>query len=189
MQREMGALLDVAVCAYGRVLHRLEGMPGVCRLLARTPKRSVIPLLRAFGAQVGSDADLELFLVAHNADPDFRNLRVGTGVHIGKQVLLDLRAPIIIEDRSTISMRAMLLTHLDVGQSPLIEQYPRTQAAVRVGAGAYLGAGAIVLPGVTIGERAVVAAGAVVTRDVPANTVVAGIPAAPMQGKPAAVSA
>ncbi|MEZ0540997.1 DapH/DapD/GlmU-related protein [Fibrella arboris] len=42
---------------------------------------------------------------------------------------------------------------------------------------AWIGAGATILPGVTIGENAVVAAGAVVSRDVPPNTVVAGIPA------------
>lgn len=42
---------------------------------------------------------------------------------------------------------------------------------------AWIGAGATVLPGVTIGENAIVAAGAVVSRDVPANTVVAGVPA------------
>ncbi len=42
---------------------------------------------------------------------------------------------------------------------------------------AWIGAGATILPGVTVGENAVVAAGAVVSKDVPANTVVAGIPA------------
>ena len=42
---------------------------------------------------------------------------------------------------------------------------------------AWIGAGATILPGVTIGENAIVAAGAVVSRDVPPNTVVAGIPA------------
>ncbi|MCF2442586.1 sugar O-acetyltransferase [Dyadobacter sp. CY345] len=42
---------------------------------------------------------------------------------------------------------------------------------------AWIGAGATILPGVTIGENGVVAAGAVVSRDVPANTIVAGIPA------------
>lgn len=42
---------------------------------------------------------------------------------------------------------------------------------------AWIGAGATILPGVTVGENAVVAAGAVVSRDVPANTVVAGVPA------------
>ena len=42
---------------------------------------------------------------------------------------------------------------------------------------AWIGAGSIILPGVTIGENAVVAAGAVVTRDVPASTAAAGVPA------------
>ena len=42
---------------------------------------------------------------------------------------------------------------------------------------AWLGANSTVLPGVTVGKNAVVAAGAVVTKDVPANTVVAGVPA------------
>jgi acetyltransferase-like isoleucine patch superfamily enzyme len=42
---------------------------------------------------------------------------------------------------------------------------------------AWIGAGATILPGVTIGENSVVAAGAVVTKDVPANNVVGGVPA------------
>jgi acetyltransferase-like isoleucine patch superfamily enzyme len=43
--------------------------------------------------------------------------------------------------------------------------------------GCYLGAGVLILPGITIGENAIVGAGAVVTHDIPANTVFAGIPA------------
>ena len=42
---------------------------------------------------------------------------------------------------------------------------------------AWIGAGAIILPGVTVGENSVVAAGSVVTKDIPANTVVGGVPA------------
>jgi len=48
---------------------------------------------------------------------------------------------------------------------------------VHIKRNAWIGAGATILPGVTVGENAVVAAGAVVSRDVQANTVVAGIPA------------
>jgi acetyltransferase-like isoleucine patch superfamily enzyme len=53
------------------------------------------------------------------------------------------------------------------------EEYPRT----RVGRGASIGAGAVILPGVTIGEEAMIGAGAIVTRDVPARSTVAGNPA------------
>lgn len=49
--------------------------------------------------------------------------------------------------------------------------------SVRIKQGAWLGVNVTVLPGVTIGENAIVGAGAVVTKDVPANTVVAGVPA------------
>ncbi|MBI1816457.1 MAG: acyltransferase [Deltaproteobacteria bacterium] len=184
MRGELGKLFDTAVCAYGRVLFGLEGMNGVCRLLARAPKRSVIPLLRAFGALIGDDTDVEMFLVVHNADPDFRNLTVGAHSHIGKQTFLDLRAPIVIEDRVTISMRAILLTHTDAGHSPVSDRYPRTTARLRIGAGAYIGAGATVLPGVTIGAAAIVGAGAVVVRDVAPGTVVAGVPAAKIDAHP-----
>lgn len=53
-------------------------------------------------------------------------------------------------------------------------------AAVRIGARAWIGFGAVVLKGVTIGDGAVVAAGSVVTADVPPNAVVAGNPARPV---------
>jgi acetyltransferase-like isoleucine patch superfamily enzyme len=52
-----------------------------------------------------------------------------------------------------------------------------TTAPVRIGRGAWIAAGAMVLQGVTVGDDAVVAAGAVVTKDVPARTLVAGVPA------------
>ena len=48
---------------------------------------------------------------------------------------------------------------------------------VHIEENAWLGANATILPGVTVGKNAIVAAGAVVTKDVPANTIVAGIPA------------
>ena len=52
-----------------------------------------------------------------------------------------------------------------------------TTAPIRIGRGAWLAAGATVLQGVTVGEDAVVAAGAVVTKDVPPRALVAGVPA------------
>ncbi len=54
---------------------------------------------------------------------------------------------------------------------------PGISKPVRIGNGAWLGTGCIILPGVTVGEKAVVAAGAVVTRDVEPHTLVGGVPA------------
>lgn len=61
-----------------------------------------------------------------------------------------------------------------VGESPMLEQN------VRLGRNCFIGAYAIILPGVTIGENAAVGAGAVVTKDVPPGVVVAGNPAKPI---------
>jgi acetyltransferase-like isoleucine patch superfamily enzyme len=58
-----------------------------------------------------------------------------------------------------------------------VEGKPHVQSPVRIGDGTWLGNRAMVLPGVTIGRRVVVAAGAVVTRDVPDDSLVAGNPA------------
>jgi len=70
--------------------------------------------------------------------------------------------------------------HRFAAGSPIRRQAVRP-GPIRVGNDVWIGAGAIVLAGVTIGDGAVVAAGAVVSRDVAENTVVAGVPAAPMK--------
>jgi acetyltransferase-like isoleucine patch superfamily enzyme len=58
-----------------------------------------------------------------------------------------------------------------------VEGRPHVEAPVVIGDGTWVGARAMVLPGVTIGRRVVVAAGSVVTRDVPDDVLVAGNPA------------
>ena len=58
-----------------------------------------------------------------------------------------------------------------------VEGRPHVEAPVRIGDGTWVGARAMILPGVTIGKRVVVAAGSVVTRDVPDDVLVAGNPA------------
>jgi maltose O-acetyltransferase len=55
-----------------------------------------------------------------------------------------------------------------------------TRAPIRIADGVWIGSGATILGGVTVGKRAEIGAGSVVTRDVPADTVVAGIPARPL---------
>ncbi|MBM3683249.1 MAG: acyltransferase [Actinobacteria bacterium] len=60
---------------------------------------------------------------------------------------------------------------------PIGVQPPAPERPVRIGAGSWLGAGVVVLPGVTIGEHVAVGAGAVVTRDLPDRCVAAGVPA------------
>ncbi|GGH25170.1 nodulation protein L [Dyadobacter endophyticus] len=82
---------------------------------------------------------------------------------------------IIIEDDVMIGPRVNITSEnhpLDPSDRKALIPRP-----VRIRRNAWIGAGATILPGVTVGENAVVAAGAVVSRDVPPNTVVAGVPA------------
>ena len=112
-------------------------------------------------------------------------IRIGQSVFVGLDTWLDDQFPelITIEDEVTISFRVTVVVHDDARRMDHVEAGAGhgTVAPVTLRRGCYLGAGALLLPGVTIGERAVVAAGAVVTRDVPPNTLVGGVPARVMR--------
>ncbi len=116
-----------------------------------------------------------------------RRLYALMGVHVGRHVFigldayLDCQFPelITIEDEVTVSFRVTVVVHDDAKRLDRVEAGAGdgTVAPVLLRRGCYLGAGCMILPGVTVGERAVVAAGAVVTHDVPPGTLVAGVPA------------
>ena len=91
-------------------------------------------------------------------------------------VLLD-PAPIAIGDDVQIATNVQLVTATHPVDPDERRALWEMAHPVTLEDGAWLGAGAIVLPGVTVGRDAVVGAGAVVTRDVPPRTVVAGNPA------------
>lgn len=104
---------------------------------------------------------------------------------IGKQVFinhgcsfLDLGG-IYIEDNVLIGPQVKLVTE-NHPLDPSIRKGLITKP-ILIKQNAWIGAGALILPGVTIGENAVVAAGAVVSKDIPDNTVVGGIPAKPLK--------
>jgi len=108
-------------------------------------------------------------------------INLGIFTRIGKNVFinhdcsfLDIGG-ITIEDEVLIGPKVSIITE-DHPLNPA-ERKALTVKPVVIKRNAWIGAGAIILSSVTVGENAVVAAGAVVNKDVPANTVVAGIPA------------
>jgi acetyltransferase-like isoleucine patch superfamily enzyme len=85
---------------------------------------------------------------------------------------------ISIGDRVTISTSVTLLTHDGTGWLHRDENGRRYRyAPIHIGSDVFIGAGAIVLPGTRIGDRVIVAAGSVVTKSIPAGSVVGGNPA------------
>lgn len=158
---------------------------GVNALLLFMPAKLVAPTLRKYGAIIGSDAQIHTPLIIHNASPEpgrhYANLVIGEHCYLGRDVFLDLREKIILEDYVTISMRCTLLTHTDVGMRPAdLLNLPPSSAPIRLKRGAYLGASVTVLEGVTIGEKATVGAGSVVICNVPDGATVGGVPAKPL---------
>ena len=105
----------------------------------------------------------------------------GKNIHIGKHVFINMgckfqdQGGIFIGDGVLIGHNVVLAT-LNHAMQPE-RRSDMLPAPIHIGKRVWIGSNATVLPGVTIGDGAVVAAGAVVTRDVPANTVVGGVPA------------
>ncbi|MCC8035854.1 MAG: sugar O-acetyltransferase [Rikenellaceae bacterium] len=104
-----------------------------------------------------------------------KNTRIGKNVFINFGcTLLDLGG-ITIEDDVLIGPNVSLLSEgHPVGRG---NRHSLRTGHVHIGRNVWLGAGATILPGVTVGENSIVAAGAVVTKNVPADRIVAGIPA------------
>lgn len=173
--RRMGSLGR----ARRRVIYFRYGIEGIARELRMTPNAHAA-ILREYGARVGSDPSIHGPLHIENAGTDFSRLRLGDRVHLGTDVLIDLADAVTIEDEATLSMRCTVVTHIDVGPGPLKERRPRKTGPVRIGAGAYLGAGATVLHGVSVGPRATLGAHALADRDVPADTTVVSPRARPI---------
>lgn len=106
-------------------------------------------------------------------------LRIGDETWIGQQCFFHSAGGIEIGKRVGIgpSVRILTSVHEEAGRSVPVLFAPVRFAPVVIEDDADLGVGTIVLPGVTIGRGAVLGAGSVVTRDVPAYTIAAGVPA------------
>jgi acetyltransferase-like isoleucine patch superfamily enzyme len=141
------------------------------------------PFLRLLGARVGRRAILHDVRFFNLYRRGLAGLEIGEECFIGDECLLDLAEGIRLERQATLAERVLVLTHTNVGyrDHPLQAQFPASAAPVVFGAGSFVGANATVLPGVRVGEGSFVAAGSVVTADVPVRTLVAGVPARPLR--------
>jgi acetyltransferase-like isoleucine patch superfamily enzyme len=142
---------------------------------ATVGRRCVVdrPWCVAIGARVHLEHDVYLKIVADTA-----SLRLSDYVFVGRGVQFDVIAEVAVGPHTVIAPRCFITDHNhDVKPELRIDQQACVAAPIDIGADVWLGTGVVVLPGVKIGDGAVVGANSVVTRDVAPMTVVAGAPA------------
>jgi len=142
--------------------------------------------------QIGSQVAISNTLAENPAGISHRSVLVATegahlkiGNHVGMSgVVLYCTQEIVIDDYVNLGVGVKVY---DTDFHPVDAQARRSKdatktksGAIHIGQDAWVGADAMILKGVTIGARAIVAAGAIVTRDVPADSVAVGIPATPV---------
>ena len=168
---EENAYLDVRIWAATAMSRFLPPLVGN-RLRTR--------LLRLAGMKIGEGTTfggaVQLTGVRSSRRPTTR-VSIGRWCWINASVLLDASAEIVIGDRVAIAQAVKLITNTHEFGPPWSRAGTNVSFPISVGSGSWIGTGAIILPGVTIGTGCIVAAGAVVARDVPANTLVGGVPA------------
>lgn len=133
-----------------------------------------IAAYRSLGAKIGQQTSIHRGCKFYH----LAGLNIGCNTVINQQVVLDGRRGLHIGNNVSISEQAILYTlHHDIDDPNFVT----TGGSVIVDDYAVIGARAIVLPSVHIGHGAVVAAGAVVTKDIPPYIVVGGVPAQPIR--------
>lgn len=112
------------------------------------------------------------------------NVTMGKDCTLNHWVILNARAPLVIGDRVRLSAHCIVSTAgLAAAKTPEGELHAHLAKPVTLGDDVWVGAGAVILPGVTVGARTVVAAGAVVTKDLPPDSVAKGVPAVALPKK------
>lgn len=125
---------------------------------------------RSFGLKLGRGSTLHTGVRVF--DP--RNIKIGEGTIIGYRSFIDGRASVTIGNHTDIASEVMIYSsEHDIKSS----DFHATLSTVKIGDYVFIGPRAIILAGVTIGDGAIVAAGAVVTKDVEAGSIVGGVPA------------
>jgi acetyltransferase-like isoleucine patch superfamily enzyme len=141
------------------------------------------PWLRLLGARIGRRTVLHDVRFFNLYRRGLAGLDIGEECFLGDECLLDLAEGVRLERQVTLAERVLILTHTNVGyhDHPLQAGFPAMAAPVVIERGSFLGANVTILPGIRVGERSFVAAGSVVTADVPPRTLVAGVPARPVR--------
>lgn len=133
----------------------------------------IFSFVNAYGCEIGDGAKIGAFVEIQ------KNARIGKNCKISSHSFIC--EGVIIEDNVFVG-HGVMFTNDKYPRATNADGTPQTEAdwevvTTLVKKGASIGSGATIIAGVTIGENAIVGAGAVVTKDVPPQTIVAGVPA------------
>ena len=155
-----------------RLAHLLLALcPRLCLSRLRTR------VYRACGIRIGPRSLIHGTMSLMGSGRIWDRLCIGADCQITTPICLELGERITIGDRVVIGHHATIMTTTHEIGGPGQRCGPRVYAPVAIEDGCWIGAHATVLPGVTIGSGSVVAAGAVVVRDVPPHSLAGGVPA------------
>ncbi|WP_127128436.1 acyltransferase [Pseudoflavitalea rhizosphaerae] len=130
--------------------------------------------------KIGEGAGIATNCQVFSREPGYHGkLLLGAGSYIGDFTIVDLSADVIIGANVAVGPKCTIYTHdHDYKEHEHIAWKGKPLArAISIGDGAWIGSNVTILPGITIGKRAIVATGAVVTKDIPDGVMSAGIPA------------
>jgi maltose O-acetyltransferase len=143
--------------------------------------RARVALLRAAGFSIGRGTVMWGLPQITGDGRVEKLLTIGSLCRFNVGCVFDVNAAITIDDLVGCGHEVMFLTTTHEIGGEGRRSGPPVARPITVGRACWLGARAMILSGVTIGDASVVAAGAVVTKDVPPNTMVAGVPARPIR--------
>lgn len=166
----MSAIKSFVVISYELVMNVLFALPRY-RLFIFFKK----VLLLAMGAKIGKGV---VIYPGVWITPG-RNLVIKDHVNLAKEVLITTSGGVEIGDRTLIGYRTQVISS-DHTITPIGEPFPISgdnHKKIVIGKDVWIGGNCLITAGVTIGDGAVVAGGSVVTKDVPENAIVGGVPA------------
>ena len=136
------------------------------------------PALRRLGVSIGTAKVLDH---CYFGSP---RVSIGDGTYVNTSVFFDAGGRIEVGPRCAIGMRVTILTTTHELGGPAKRNGPNLNLTTRIGAGCWIGAAAMIMPGVSVGDGCIVAAGAVVTKDCEPHGLYAGVPATRVRDLP-----
>lgn len=130
-------------------------------------------IMKEMFAEVGEGCHVEIPV---NANWGCRNVHFGSGIYCNSNVTFVDDAPIYVGDHTMIAPNVVITTSGHPVLPLLREHNYVFNIPVHIGKNVFIGSGAQILPGVTIGDNAVIGAGSVVSNDIPGNVIAMGVP-------------